>query len=190
MPHFSKNPLEKRLPSKLFNKVTEKLSGVQLHDFNCGFKAYRREVVENIDIYGELHRYIPVLANRKGFRITEIVVHHNRREFGKSKYGMERYLRGLFDSFTVAFLGRFYDRPMYFFGRIGLILCTLGGMVCFYLAYLWLTKQTIGNRPLVQLGVLLVIVGIQMISIGFIGDMLVDATYHNRYNEAHVKEKL
>ena len=100
------------------------------------------------------------------------------------------YLRGLFDSFTVAFLGRFYDRPMYFFGRIGLILCTFGGMVCFYLVYLWCTKQTIGNRPLVQLGVLLVIVGIQMISIGFIGDMLVDATYHSRYNEAHVKEKL
>lgn len=184
------DPLEKRLPSKLFNKVTEKLSGVRLHDFNCGFKAYRREVVESIDIYGELHRYIPVLANRKGFRITEIVVHHNKREFGKSKYGIERYLRGLFDSFTVAFLGRFYDRPMYFFGRIGLILCMLGGMVCFYLVYLWSTKQTIGNRPLVQLGVLLVIVGIQMISIGFIGDMLVDATYHSRYNEAHVKEKL
>ncbi len=184
------DPLEKRLPSKLFNKVTEKLSGVHLHDFNCGFKAYRREVVENIDIYGELHRYIPVLADRQGFRITEIVVHHHKREYGKSKYGFERYLRGLFDSFTVAFLGRFYDRPMYFFGRIGLVLSMLGGIICLYMTYLWATKQPIGTRPLLQLGVLLLIVGVQMISIGFIGDMIVDATYHSRYNEGHVKEKL
>ena len=183
-------PLEKRLPSKLFNKVTEKLSGVHLHDFNCGFKAYRREVVENIDIYGELHRYIPVLANRQGFRITEIVVHHHKREYGKSKYGFERYLRGLFDSFTVAFLGRFYDRPMYFFGKIGLVLSMLGGIICLYMTYLWATKQPIGTRPLLQLGVLLLIVGVQMISIGFIGDMIVDATYHSRYNEGHIKEKM
>ena len=114
------DPLEKRLPSKLFNKVTAKLSGVELHDFNCGFKAYRREVTESIDVYGELHRYIPVLAHRKGFRITEIVVHHNKRQYGKSKYGFERYLRGLFDSLTVAFLGKYYDRPMHLFGKGGL----------------------------------------------------------------------
>ena len=86
------DPLEKRLPSKLFNKVTAKLSGVQLHDFNCGYKAYRKEVIDAIDVYGELHRYIPVLAHRKGFRIAEISVHHNKRQFGKSKYGFERYL--------------------------------------------------------------------------------------------------
>lgn len=113
------DPLEKRLPSKLFNKVTSTLSGVKLHDFNCGFKAYRKEVVKSIDIYGEMHRYIPVLANRKGFRITEITVTHHKREHGKSKYGLERYLRGLFDSMTTSFLSKFYDRPMYFFGRIG-----------------------------------------------------------------------
>lgn len=122
-----KDPLEKRLPSKLFNKVTSKMSGVHLHDFNCGFKAYKREVVDAIDIYGELHRYIPVLAYRKGFRITEISVHHNKRQFGKSKYGFERYLRGLFDSLTVAFLGKYYDRPMYLFGKVGLMLGLLGG---------------------------------------------------------------
>ena len=184
------DPLEKRLPSKLFNKVTSHLSGVQLHDFNCGFKAYRREVVENIDVYGELHRYIPVLAYRKGFKITEIVVHHNKREYGKSKYGFERYLRGLFDSITVAFLGKFYDRPMYFFGKIGLLLLGVGALICGYLTVLWFLGQGIGGRPLLMLGVLSIILGVQMFSIGFLGDMLVDATYHDRYNESHIKEKL
>lgn len=185
------DPLEKRLPSKLFNKVTSKLSGVKLHDFNCGFKAYRREVVQSVDVYGELHRYIPVLAHRKGFKIAELVVHHNKREFGKSKYGFERYLRGLFDSLTVAFLGKFYDRPMYFFGKFGLILSAIGTVLCVYLAVLKLFfAQAIGSRPLLLLGVLCVILGVQMFSIGFIGDMLVDATYHDRYNEAHIKEKL
>lgn len=184
------DPLEKRLPSKLFNRVTSRLSGVHLHDFNCGFKAYRREVVESLDVYGELHRYIPVLAYRKGFRIAEIVVEHHAREFGKSKYGFERYLRGLFDSMTVAFLGKFYDRPMYFFGKIGLALCVVGGIICAYLTVLWFMGQGIGSRPLLLLGVLFLILGVQMFSTGFIGDMLVDATYHNRYNEAHIKEKL
>lgn len=128
-----KDPLEKRLPSKLFNRVTSMLSGVKIHDFNCGFKAYRREVTDNIDIYGELHRYIPVLASRKGFSITEIIVHHNKREFGKSKYGIERYLRGLFDSISVSFISKFYDRPMYFFGRLGLITFLLVSLyVCIY----------------------------------------------------------
>lgn len=185
------DPLEKRLPSKLFNKVTSHLSGVKLHDFNCGFKAYRREVVEAIDVYGELHRYIPVLAHRKGFRIAELVVHHNKREFGKSKYGFERYLRGLFDSLTVAFLGKFYDRPMYFFGKIGLVLSAVGIMVCAYLAFVKLfLSQAIGGRPLLILGVMCLILGVQMFSIGFIGDMLVDATYHDRYTEKHIKEKI
>lgn len=184
------DPLEKRLPSKLFNKATSHLSGVHLHDFNCGFKAYRREVVESLDVYGELHRYIPVLANRKGFQITEIVVHHNKREFGKSKYGFERYLRGLFDSITVAFLGKFYDRPMYFFGKIGLLLSVVGVIICGYLTVLWCMGQGIGGRPLLMLGVLCIILGVQMFSIGFLGDMLVDATYHNRYNESHIKEKI
>ncbi len=185
-----KDPLEKRLPSKLFNRVTAHMSGVKLHDFNCGFKAYRREVTDSIDVYGELHRYIPVLADRKGFRITEIEVEHHPREFGKSKYGFERYLRGLFDSMTVAFLGKYYDRPMYFFGRIGLVLCAIGGVICAYLTVLWFRGQGIGGRPLLMLGVLLLILGVQMFSTGFLGDMLVDATYHDRYNESHIKEKI
>lgn len=184
------DPLEKRLPSKLFNKVTSRLSGVKLHDFNCGYKAYRREVIDAIDVYGELHRYIPVLAYRKGFQITEIVVHHHKRQFGKSKYGFERYLRGLFDSLSVAFLGKYYDRPMHLFGKGGLFCGLAGFAICLYLLVLKLMGQAIGGRPLLILGVLLIILGVQMFSIGFIGDMLVDATYRKRYNESHVKEKI
>lgn len=184
------DPLEKRLPSKLFNKVTSMLSGVKLHDFNCGYKAYRREVVDAVDVYGELHRYIPVLAYRKGFRITEIVVHHNKREFGKSKYGFERYLRGLFDSLTVAFLGKYYDRPMHLFGKAGLLSGIAGGIICVYLLVIKLMGESIGGRPLLMLGVLLVILGVQMFSIGFLGDMVVDATYRKRYDESHIKEKI
>ena len=182
------DPLEKRLPSKLFNKTTATLSGVHIHDFNCGFKAYRKEVVKSIDVYGELHRYIPVLASRKGFRITEIVVKHHKREFGKSKYGFERYLRGLFDSLTTSFLSKYYDRPMYFFGRLGLLLFVIGFIICGYLSILWFSGETIGNRPLLLLGVLCIILGVQSVATGFIGDMIVDSTYRSRYDESHIKE--
>lgn len=183
------DPLEKRLPSKLFNKVTSKMSGVKLHDFNCGFKAYRREVVDSIDIYGELHRYIPVLAYRKGFRIAELSVHHNKRKFGKSKYGMERYLRGFFDSVSVSYISKYYDRPMYFFGRLGLFLGMIGFIICAILTVQWFGGALIGSRPLLLLGVLLILLGSIFFSIGLIGDMLVDATYRMRYDESHIKEK-
>lgn len=184
-----KDPLEKRLPSKLFNKVTATLSGVDLHDFNCGFKAYRREVVDSLDVYGELHRYLPVLAYRKGYRIAEIPVHHKQRKFGKSKYGVERYLRGLFDSVSVSFISKFYDRPMYFFGRIGLVSSGVGFLMCMKLTVNWLRGRSIGKRPLLLLGVMLILLGMQSISIGLIGDMIVDATYRKRYTESHVQER-
>ena len=184
------DPLEKRLPSKLFNKVTSTLSGVKLHDFNCGFKAYKKEVVKCIDIYGEMHRYIPVLAYRKGFLITEIKVTHHKREHGESKYGWERYLRGLFDSMTTSFLSRYYDRPMYFFGRIGLFLFVMGFAICCILSIQWLMGNSIGGRPLLVLGVLCIILGVQSFSTGFIGDMIVDATYRQHYEESHIKEIL
>lgn len=185
-----KDPLEKRLPSKLFNAVTAGMSGVKLHDFNCGFKAYRQEVVECLDLYGEMHRYIPVLASRKGFRIGEIEVNHRKRAYGKSKYGFERYLRGLFDSMTTSFLTRFYDRPMYFFGRVGLILLLLGFIICLVLTVQWFMGRVIGDRPLLLLGVLCIILGVQAIATGFLGDMIVDATYRARYNESHIEEIL
>ena len=184
------DPAEKRLPSKLFNTVTSGFSGVNLHDHDCGFKAFRQEVADSLDLYGELHRYIPVLAHRQGFRITEIPVEHHKREFGHSKYGVERYLRGLFDFMTTAFLIRFSDRPMYFFGKIGLACLVSGVFICAYLSVLWFMGNTIGGRPLLMLGVLLILLGIQFISTGFIGNLLVDITHRNHYREDHIKKIL
>ena len=188
---FQRNdPLEKRLPSKLFNKVVSWLSGVKLHDFNCGFKAYRREVVKAINIYGELHRYIPVLAHRKGFRIAEISVQHNPRKFGRSKYGVERYLRGFFDALTVAYLSKYYDKPMHFFGRWGLVCSSVGVVICLYLTVLWILGHIIGERPLLLLGILMIIVGVQFFLMGLIGDILVDRGFKASYDESHVEDRL
>ncbi len=181
------DPAEKRLPSKLFNTVTSGFSGVNLHDHDCGFKAFRREVADSLDLYGELHRYIPVLAHRQGFCITEIPVEHHKREYGYSKYGIERYLRGLFDFMTTVFLIRYSDRPMYFFGKIGLLCLTVGFAICSYLTVIWFMGNPIGSRPLLVLGVLLILLGIQFISTGFIGNLLVDITHRDHYREDHIK---
>jgi len=183
-----KDNAEKRLPSKLFNRVTASASGLKLHDFNSGFKAYRKEVVKSIDLYGELHRYIPILANRKGFRIAEIPITNHKRKHGKSKYGFERYLRGLFDSITTSFLAKYYDKPMHFFGRIGLILLAIGIVICAILTVQWFMGYAIGSRPLLILGILCIILGVQSISTGFIGDLIVDATWRGRSTESHIKE--
>ncbi len=181
------DPLEKKLPSKLFNSVTSANSGIKLHDFDCGFKCFRKEVVKSLDVYGELHRYIPVLAHRKGFRITEITVHHRTREHGHSKYGMERYMRGLLDSFTTTFLLKYSDRPMYFFGRLGLLSGFAGGVICLYLTVLRIMGEKIGGRPLLVLGVLLILVGIQFISTGFVCNIVVDKNFRAAYDESHIK---
>lgn len=182
-----RDPLEKRLPSKLFNAVTSMNSGVKLHDFDCGFKCFKREVIESIDLYGELHRYIPVLVHRKGFKITEISVNHRSREHGHSKYGMERYMRGLLDSLTTTFLLKYSDRPMYFFGRIGILTSFVGIVICLFLTILWLMGQKIGGRPLLVLGVLLIVVGIQFISTGFVCNIVVDRNFRSTYDESHIK---
>ena len=181
------DPAEKRIPSRLFNKVTSHLSGLDLHDFDCGFKCFRREVADALDLYGELHRYIPVLAFRKGFRITEIKVNHRMREHGKSKYGYERYMRGLLDSLTSTFLLRYHDRPMYLFGRFGIISLGVGIIICLFLTALRFAGETIGTRPLLMLGVLLIIVGFQSISIGFVCNLLIDQNFHRSYREDHIK---
>jgi len=184
------DPLEKRLPSKLFNAVVSKLSGVKLNDFNCGFKAYRKEVIKSINVYGELHRYIPVLAYRKGFNITEISVLHNARQFGKSKYGIKRYLRGFFDSLSIAYLSKYYDKPMHFFGKIGLLSGFFGFTICSYLVVRWFMGHSIGDRPLLMLGVLLIMVGLQFFFTGLLADILVDRGFKNNYDEVHIKERL
>ena len=179
--------LEKRLPSKLFNSVTAKASGIKLHDFDCGFKCFRQEVVESMDLYGELHRYIPVLTCRNGFRITEISVNHRKRVHGKSKYGLERYMRGLLDSLTTTFLLKYSDRPMYFFGRIGIISAVIGFLICLVLSIEWFFGQSIGHRPMLVLGVLLIIVGFQAVSTGFVCNLIIDRSFRRTYNESHIK---
>jgi glycosyltransferase involved in cell wall biosynthesis len=172
------DPLTKTLPSKLFNFATSLLTGIKLRDFNCGFKAYRREVVQSLDLYGELHRYIPVLAYANGFRIGESPVNHHRRSYGKSKYRFERFLRGAFDLITVLFLGTFKRRPLHLFGLIGIVLFGVGFAIDLYLSLLWLTGIAyIGNRPLLILGTLLIIVGVQVLIFGLLAEMVTAATY-------------
>ena len=178
---------EKRLPSKLFNFVTSRASGVKLHDFDCGYKCFRREVVNSLDLYGDLHRYIPVMVHRRGFAIAEITVNHRKRKHGKSKYGVERYMRGLLDSLTTTFLLKYYDQPMYFFGRLGLITGGIGFIICLCLSILWLQGQSIGTRPLLTLGVLLIIMGVQFISTGFVCNLIIDRNFRRSYSEDHIK---
>jgi glycosyltransferase involved in cell wall biosynthesis len=167
-----RDPPARRILSRIFNTVTSWTSGVRLHDMNCGLKAYRAEVVQGLRIYGELHRFIPVLAHYRGYRIAELPVHHRPREHGRSRYGLERYLRGFLDLLTVSFIGRYRQRPLHLFGGLGLLL-SLGGLGT--LVYLTASKATghaIGQRPLLTLGVLLVVVGLQFLSLGLIGEMI------------------
>lgn len=172
-----KDSLSKTLPSKLFNYVTSATSGLKLRDFNCGFKAYRREVVQGLDLYGELYRYIPVLVHTKGFKVGELPVSHRPRTSGKSKYGIERFLRGPFDLFTILFLSSFGKRPLHLFGVVGLAVGLVGFAIDAYLAVGWLMGHWIGDRPLLMMGTLLIIVGVQILIFGLLGEMIVSATY-------------
>jgi glycosyltransferase involved in cell wall biosynthesis len=167
-----RDPWTRRLPSRIFNRVTGWVSGVRLHDMNCGLKAYRAEVVKGLRIYGELHRFIPVLAHYRGYRIAELPVNHRPRGHGRSRYGLERYLRGFFDLLTVTFIGRYRTRPMHLFGGLGLLLGLGGAVILLYLTVLKVAGHAIGHRPLLTLGVLLVVVGMQFFSLGLLGEMI------------------
>jgi glycosyltransferase involved in cell wall biosynthesis len=164
--------LSRRIPSRIFNWATSQLSGVRLHDMNCGLKAYRAEVVHGLRLYGELHRFIPVLAHYRGFRIAELPVNHRPREHGRSRYGIERYLRGFLDLLTVSFIGRYRHRPLHLFGGLGLVLGLLGTGILVYLTIVKALGHAIGGRPLLLLGVLLVVVGLQFFSLGLISEMI------------------
>jgi glycosyltransferase involved in cell wall biosynthesis len=166
------DPITKTVPSKLFNFVVGVISGLPLHDFNCGLKAYRNDVVKTFNVYGELHRFLPVLAKWSGFRATEIVVEHHPRKFGKTKFGMSRFLSGFLDLITVIFISKYTRKPLHLFGTIGLIAMLAGFVICAYLAIEWFQGQWIGRRPILQLGVLLIVVGVQFFSIGLLGEML------------------
>jgi glycosyltransferase involved in cell wall biosynthesis len=168
--------LSRRIPSRIFNTVAGRMSGLRLHDMNCGLKAYRAEVVHGLRLYGELHRYIPVLAHYRGFRIAEIPVNHRPREHGRSRYGVERYLRGFLDLLTVTFVGRYRHRPLHLFGGFGLALLAGGSAILAYLTVLKITGAAIGGRPLLTLGVLLIVVGMQFLSLGLLTELI---TSHN-----------
>jgi glycosyltransferase involved in cell wall biosynthesis len=168
------DPISKTIPSKFFNFVTRKAAGIELHDFNCGLKAYRAEVVENIYLYGELHRYIPMLAKREGYtRITEKVVKHHPRKYGKTKFGLSRFMNGFLDLITITFVQRYLQKPMHFFGSIGVLMLLAGGGINLYMAFLkFVYGQGIGDRPLLFLGILLMVVGVQFFSTGLLGEMI------------------
>jgi glycosyltransferase involved in cell wall biosynthesis len=167
-----RDPLSRRILSRIFNRVTGLFSGVRLHDMNCGLKAYRAEVVHGLRLYGELHRFIPVLAHYRGFRIAELPVNHRPREHGRSRYGVERYLRGFLDLLTVSFIGRYRHRPLHLFGGLGLALGFIGSAILVYLTVLKLLGNAIGHRPLLLLGVLLLVIGMQFFSLGLISEMI------------------
>lgn len=171
------DPLSKTVPSRFFNLVTGRISGLRLHDFNCGFKAYRREIFDSVDLYGELHRYVPVLAHALGYRVTEIPVRHHARKFGKSKYGMARYLRGFLDLLTVVMITRFAYRPGHFFGGVGVtFLIGGGGMLSYLTALKLLTGASIGSRPLLLFGVMVVIIGMQLVMFGMLAELIISRT--------------
>jgi glycosyltransferase involved in cell wall biosynthesis len=167
------DPFVRRWASRLFNGVTARLSRVKLHDFNCGLKAYQGDCARSLQIYGELHRYIPVIAVQRGWRVTELPVNHRARRHGRSKFGLERYARGPFDLLTVLFIGRYQYRPLHLFGGLGVALMLAGLVISAYLAVLRLSGEAIGDRPLLLLGALLIVVGIQLLTFGLLGQMFV-----------------
>ena len=189
-----RDPLRRRIPSKIFNRVAGWMSGVRLHDMNCGLKAYRAEVVHSVVLYGELHRFIPVLAHEQGYRVAELPVHHRPREHGRSRYGLERYLRGFLDLLTVSFMGRYRHRPLHLFGGLGLLLGFTGTALLVYLTIDKILGHAIGKRPLLTLGVLLVVVGMQFFTLGLISEMITshheERALAREQRDVHVEEVL
>ncbi|HUI09555.1 MAG TPA: glycosyltransferase family 2 protein [Bacteroidota bacterium] len=168
-----RDPLTKTIPSRFFNFVTARMTGIRIHDFNCGLKAYRRDVVKTVKVYGELHRYIPVLAHWEGFRVGEVTVQHRARRYGHTKFGLGRFWKGFLDLLTALFTTRYLRRPLHLFGVWGLLALFAGVVIDGWLAVEWyLGRTSLGNRPLFLGGILLIIVGMQFISIGLLGEMI------------------
>lgn len=185
-----RDPLNKVIPSRILNFFTRYLTGVQIHDINCGFKAYRREVITQLNLYGELYRFIPILASKDNFKVTEVEVEHRSRKFGKSKYGWSRTIRGLSDLITIIFLTGYFRRPGHFFGTLGLLSFFGGFLIGLYILFLRVTTGSIQFRhPLLFLGMLLMIIGIQLISTGLLGEMIVYSRQKFDYKGA-IKEIL
>jgi len=184
-----KDPLSKTLPSKLFNGVMRRVTGLRIHDFNCGLKAYRREVIESIRLYGELHRFIPALTHWEGFRVAEIPVRHHERRYGQSKFGARRFLNGLFDLMTVVFVARRSATPLHSFGRIGFWFFALGMIINGYFGLVWLITQELHVRPLLILGMVLVLMAVQIWSLGLLGELMIHLrAEQERYRIARERE--
>jgi glycosyltransferase involved in cell wall biosynthesis len=184
------DPITKTIPSKFFNYVTRVASGIKLNDFNCGLKAYRNEVVKSIYLYGELHRYVPVLAKREGYsRISEQIVKHHPRKYGNTKFGLSRFINGFLDLITILFVQRYLQKPMHFFGTIGVLLLVIGGVINLYMAFLRIVMNAgIGDRPLLFLGILLMVLGVQFFSTGLLGELI--NKNHVEQQKPAVKEEL
>jgi len=175
-PVFTKN-----IPSKVFNGVVSFMSGLKLHDFNCGFKIYRKETAKSLEIYGERHRFLPVLAFWNGYKIGEIPVPHRKRIYGKSKFGMNRFFNGAFDLATLLFLEKYMRNPLHFFGMISFAPIVLGAGILAYFGFVWAMTFVLHIRPLLLLGVASLIVGIQIFSIGLIGEMITNLNREKKY---------
>ena len=189
--HRKDNAITKNLPSKLYNATARRVTGIKLHDMNCGLKAYRNEVVKSVEVYGEMHRYIPYLAKNAGFgRITEKPVHHAKRKFGKSKFGMERFVNGFLDLMSLSFLSTFGKKPMHFFGFSGLLMFIIGGIMAIWIIAAKLVHQAQGVRfravtdqPLFYLALVAVILGAMFFLAGLLGEMISrSAPERNNYN--------
>jgi glycosyltransferase involved in cell wall biosynthesis len=185
------NTLTKNLPSKLFNAATRKASGIYLHDFNCGLKAYRKKVVKSIEVYGEMHRYIPVIAKWSGFRrIGEKVVEHRARKYGISKFGLERFVNGFLDLASIMFVGKYGKRPMHFFGLIGTISFLIGFTTSLYLliSKLMHPEFSLTNRPSFYIALVAIVVGTQLFLAGFLGELIARNSLHR--NAYLIEERL
>ena len=189
--HRQDNKITKNLPSKLYNATARRITGIKLHDMNCGIKAYRNEVVKNIEVYGEMHRYIPYLAKNAGFdKITEKPVHHQKRKYGKSKFGLERFVNGFLDLLSLWFLSAFGKRPMHFFGFTGILMFLIGGIMAIWIIVEKLIRQAHGlsfravtDQPLFYLALVAVILGAMFFLAGFLGEMIArSSSERNSYN--------
>ena len=175
------DPFTKTLPSKLFNMVTSRVAGIKLHDFNCGFKLYRREVTDAIEVYGELHRFMPALAHWRGFRVGEIGVNHRARQFGKSKFGAARFVNGFLDLLTAAFISTSALKPLHVFGRIGLAFLLTGFGLSIWFVVQWAHGEPLRVRPLMLFGAASVLLGIQFILMGLLGEMIAHQSARDDY---------
>lgn len=185
------DPISKTFPSKLGNMLASFLTGVKLHDFNCGFKAYKSNVVKNLNLYGELYKFIPIIAAKKNYRITEIVVKHKRREYGESKFGWERNTKGILDLITIFFITGYIKKPGHFFGTLGLLSFLVGFVIGIYITYLRITTGGIDYRyPLLFLGILSMIIGIQLITTGLLAELFVYYMSPRENNDDKIEEIL